>query len=101
MIKDKYKVTKEESEKVFINYFKVENGNEILSTLPSKEKKKVIVLKYIMKNFEASKKYDYKQINRKLKEIYSDYATIRRHLIDYGFMERTRDCKYYWVNERM
>ncbi len=99
MIKDKYNVTKEEREKVITNYFKVENGIEILSTLPSKEKKKVIVLNYIMKNFKASRKYDHKQIKQKLEMIYFDYATIRRHLVDYGFMERTRDCKYYWVND--
>ncbi|HLV08735.1 MAG TPA: DUF2087 domain-containing protein [Halanaerobiales bacterium] len=99
MIKDKYNINKEEREKVIRNYFKVENGDEKLSILPGKEKKKVIVLKYIMKNFKGNTKYDYKQINQKLKEIYFDHTTIRRHLIDYGFMERTRDGKYYWVKE--
>lgn len=29
-----------------------------------------------------------------------DYVTIRRYLIEYGFMERTNDCKEYWINER-
>ncbi|WP_242942443.1 DUF2087 domain-containing protein [Proteiniborus sp. DW1] len=27
------------------------------------------------------------------------YSTIRRHLVDYGFMERTKDCQLYWVRK--
>lgn len=36
-------------------------------------------------------------MNAVLKEIYNDYATIRRALIDGGFMERAGDCREYWV----
>ncbi|WP_236719720.1 DUF2087 domain-containing protein [Neobacillus mesonae] len=32
-----------------------------------------------------------------LKSIYADFATIRRYLIEYGFMDRSKDCMKYWV----
>ncbi|RIJ63707.1 DUF2087 domain-containing protein [Rummeliibacillus sp. POC4] len=28
-----------------------------------------------------------------------DYVSLRRYLIEYGFMERTDDCSIYWVKE--
>ncbi|MEG2739993.1 DUF2087 domain-containing protein, partial [Clostridium sp.] len=31
--------------------------------------------------------------------IYEDYATIRRALVEYGFMKRSNDCSSYWVKE--
>lgn len=101
MIKDNYNFTEEEKEKVINNYFKKDGEIEKLTTLPSKEKRKVIVLEHIMQNFEINKKYTHQEINQKLEEIYFDYSTIRRHLIDYGFMDRTRDCQLYWVKENV
>ena len=34
-----------------------------------------------------------------LKRIYEDNATIRRYLIEYGFLDRSKDCSKYWVKE--
>ncbi len=70
-----------------------------LKNYPSKEKKKIIVLDHIMKNFKRDTMYSEKEINRILKRIYEDYATLRRSLIEYGFMDRSDDCKNYWVKE--
>lgn len=39
------------------------------------------------------------EVNEILKAIYSDFAILRRYLIDYGFMERSRDCTKYWVKD--
>jgi hypothetical protein len=47
--------------------------------------------------FERNKRYDERELNSIIKEIYEDYATIRRYLIEYGFMERTSNCKEYWL----
>ena len=63
----------------------------------NKEKKRLFILETIAKQFEKGRKYTEKEINAVLKEIYSDYATIRRALIDCGFMGRTGDCREYWV----
>ncbi|GKX31218.1 transcriptional regulator [Vallitalea longa] len=94
MIDDRYQITKEESEKIIKRYFTEEGG---LKDLPSKEKRKIIVLRHIADNFKPNNRYSEKEINRIIKRIYDDYAIIRRYLIEYGFLDRTKDCTYYWV----
>ncbi len=37
----------------------------------------------------------------KREEIYSDCFTIRRHLIEHEFMDRTKGCQIYWVKENV
>lgn len=95
MVDDRYAITEKEREKVIKTYFNREDGR--LSTFPSKEKRKIIVLSHIVKNFQINKGYSEKEVNTILKNIYDDYVTIRRYLIEYGFMERNRDCSIYWV----
>ncbi len=63
----------------------------------AREKRKIIILKHIVKNFELNRKYSEKEINEVLKGIYPDFATVRRYLIEYGFMDRKDDCSLYWV----
>ena len=65
-----------------------------------KDEKRLLILKIIVNQFEKGRKYTNKEVDAVLKEIYEDYATIRRSLIDYGFMERTGDNREYWVKER-
>lgn len=69
----------------------------ILKVFPKKEKKKIILLTEISKQFENGKKYSEAEVNQILKTIYEDFATVRRYLIQYGFLDRTEDCKEYWV----
>ncbi|GHI00377.1 DUF2087 domain-containing protein [Neobacillus kokaensis] len=96
MVDDRYAITVAEKEKVLATYFK--KGLEgPLNSFPSKEKRKIIVLQYILTRFELNRMYSEKEINEILKSIHSDFATIRRYLIDYGFMERSKDCTKYWV----
>lgn len=93
---DRYNITDKERESTLKNYMD-ENG--AIKTYPAKEKKKIIVLTEVVKNFSKGKKYSEKEINRILNRIYDDYATIRRALIEYGFIERSNDCRTYWVKE--
>ena len=93
---DRYNITDKEKKSVIENYMN-ENGG--LKSYPSKEKKKIIILEEIVKNFSKGKMYSEKELNRILKRIYEDYATIRRALIEYGFIERTNDCSSYWIKE--
>lgn len=93
---DRYNITDKEKKNIIENYMN-ENGG--LKSYPSKEKKKIIVLEEIVKNFSRGKMYSEKELNRILKRIYEDYATIRRALIEYGFIERTNDCSSYWIKE--
>lgn len=93
---DRFNITDKEKETIISNYMD-ENGG--LKTYPSKEKRKIIVLEEITKNFPRGKSYSEKEINRILERIYSDYATLRRAMVEYGFLERANDCSKYWVKE--
>ena len=95
MIKDKYEIDEKTREKVLKAYFG--KDSEKLISLPSKEKKKVIILQKIVESFETDKKYTEKEVNEIIKRFYDDYFIIRRSLIDFGFMKRTQDCREYWM----
>ena len=94
MIDDRYNITEEDKEKTIKTYMK-ENGS--LKQFPAKEKKKIILLREIMKNFQPNRDYDENEVNQVLEGIYSDFPTLRRALIEYGFMERSIDCSVYKV----
>jgi hypothetical protein len=95
-IDDRYNITDKEIDNIIKTYID-ENG--ALRSYPVKEKKKIIVLNEIVKNFAIGTIYSEKEINIVLKRIYEDYATIRRALIEYGFIERKNDGSSYWVKE--
>ncbi|WP_346937809.1 DUF2087 domain-containing protein [uncultured Clostridium sp.] len=92
----RFNITSEEKIQVIQNYI---NEDGSLKSYPSKEKKKIIVLEQIMRSFTIGKVYSEKEINRILSRVYEDYATVRRALIEYGFLSRSNDCKSYWVKE--
>jgi len=96
MVDERYVTTEEESEKIMMAAFESFSPLK-LKVFPAKEKKKIVVLRKIADQFEKEKKYAEKEVNQILKEIFEDFATLRRYLIEYGFMERTKDCKDYWV----
>ncbi len=93
MVDERYVITEEESEKILKSYFK----DCKLKTFPAGEKKKIVILKEIIGSFDVNKKYTEKEVNEILKDIFDDFVTIRRYLIEYGFMEREKDCSRYWV----
>ncbi|WP_083270714.1 DUF2087 domain-containing protein [Bacillus marinisedimentorum] len=98
MVDERYAITKSEQEKMVRNYFK-KGPDGPLHQFPSKEKRKIIVLQHILTHFERGKTYTEKEVNEVLKAIYPDFVTIRRYLIEYGFMVRNRDGSEYWVKE--
>lgn len=66
-----------------------------LILFPSKEKKKYLCLLHIKDVFEKDVIYHERDINEVLKQVYPDYVTIRRYLVDYGFLMRTNDGSEY------
>lgn len=96
MIDDRYFISKDEEEKIIESMFSSLNPLK-LKVFSSKEKKKIVILKKIAEEFDKDKRYGEKEINSTIKDIYDDFATIRRYLVEYGFMERTKDCKEYWL----
>lgn len=96
MVDERYVITQEENEKILQDaFFSLEPLR--LRSFPKKEKKKIAVLRKITEQFERGKQYTEHEINEILSNIHMDYATLRRYLIEYGYFERTRDCKLYWV----
>ncbi|SHK26766.1 DUF2087 domain-containing protein [Paramaledivibacter caminithermalis] len=96
MVDERYAITNSERESVIKRYFKDE-GNGKLISFPRKEKRKIIVLNHISKKFKNNKEYTEKEVNDILKKVDDDYVTLRRYLIEYGFLNRTNDCSSYWV----
>ena len=94
MVDLRYAVTEEESERIRRAYFD-EAGR--LKEFPAKEKKKLVVLRQIAALFAPGRGYTEKEVNRLLQRICADYVTVRRELIEYGFLDRKKDGSCYWV----
>ncbi|HOT75678.1 MAG TPA: DUF2087 domain-containing protein [Candidatus Wallbacteria bacterium] len=88
-----------EREKVIKKYFP-ESGFGRLKTFAMKEKSRMIVLGHIASNFKSGVMYSEKEVNSILLEIFDDYVTLKRYLIDYGFMGRKTDGSFYWLIKR-
>ena len=89
----------DENAKILETYF-ASTSPLVLKTFyfsKKKDEKRLFILRTITQQFEKSKRYTEKEVNAILKEIYHDFATIRRHLIEDGFMERTNDGSEYLV----
>ncbi|MFA7672442.1 MAG: DUF2087 domain-containing protein [Clostridia bacterium] len=95
MLDDRYITTEKEKADILRNAFLSLDPLK-LKVFPAKEKKKVIVLARIAEQFDSVKHYSEKEVNEILKGNFDDHVTIRRYLIEYGFMDRTSDCNEYW-----
>jgi hypothetical protein len=98
MVDDRYNVTQDENEAILTKYFP-DGIKGPLKTFSRKEKDKLVVLREIAKRFEPDRNYDEKEVNQILKTAYDDYATLRRYLIDYGFIDRKIDGSQYWLKK--
>ena len=97
-MEERYAMTASETEKILANYFKDGLDGKI-ETIPSKEKRKIILLQQIVKRFEQTKRYSEKEINEVLKGVHEDYVSLRRYLIEYGFFDRNKDGSEYWMKQ--
>ncbi|MDD3148223.1 MAG: DUF2087 domain-containing protein [Candidatus Riflebacteria bacterium] len=96
MVDDRYKVTIEENDEILKKYFP-EGLEGQLSTFKMKEKCKLVVLRHIARRIEPGRIYSEKEINELLQTVFNDHVTIRRYLIEYGFLDRKPDCSAYWL----
>jgi hypothetical protein len=55
------------------------------------------VLREVARRFETERFYNEKEVNELLKTVYDDFVTLRRYLIEYGFMDRKPDGSQYWL----
>lgn len=65
-----------------------------LRQVPAQASKRKVVLEYIVTVFEPGVRYAEREVNALLSVWYSDYATLRRYLVDEGLL--TREHGIYW-----
>lgn len=94
-VDDRFAITEEEYTALIKKYFDFSNGIQ-LKQLPKGQKKIIAILNRVIEEIPTKTKLTEKELNQHLAEIYFDYVTLRRYLIDYGFLSRTTDGKKYW-----
>ena len=67
-----------------------------LISIPVKPAKKIAVLKEIVKKLSTDTKYLEKELNAVIATYHPDTAAIRRHMIEFGILERDGGS-VYWV----
>jgi len=77
---------KDDRERVLRNFFE----GDRLKSIPAKRKQRVIVLQHLMTWFDPNQSYEERGINDILRRAHEDVATLRRELVDYGYMTRER-----------
>lgn len=75
--------------------------DKLLKAFPARRKMKIYALIYLAGKFEAGREYSEKEVNALLNEwhVFSDPATLRREMFDYGFLDRSRDGRVYRMSE--
>lgn len=94
MLDDRYQTDRKEQEKILKTYF---NDEGALLSFPAREKKKIVVLRKISTYFKEGVTYSEKEVNKILSRVYEDHVLLRRYLIEYGFLDRTRDGAVYFL----
>jgi hypothetical protein len=77
-------------EKLFETF--VQDGR--LIGVPAQHKRRVAIIAWLAKQFEPGVRYSEKEVNERISAVYHDYASLRRYMVDYGFMQR--DHGVYW-----
>ena len=66
--------------------------------LPSKQNELFVMLRWLTTLFEAERMYSEAEVNELLKAVYEeDYVSLRRDLVDMGYLRRERGGGKYWL----
>jgi predicted DNA-binding protein YlxM (UPF0122 family) len=65
-----------------------------LREIPSSRKKRWVILKWLVQQFEMGDLYPERSLNEIIKQIHPDTATLRREMVGYRMMERENGV--YW-----
>jgi len=69
-------------------------SGETLISIPASRKKRLVILKWLARQFELGETYPERKVNQIIQRHHPDYATLRRELIGYQMMQR--DKGLYW-----
>lgn len=69
-----------------------------LIRLPTKQKRMLVILRWLATLFEPERMYSEVEVNSTLKGVYpEDYVSLRRDLVDLGYLRRERGGGKYWL----
>jgi predicted transcriptional regulator len=67
-----------------------------LKSIPAQHKKRNVILRYILEEFEPGRRYAESEVNEIISRFHEDYATIRREFIMRRMMDREGGGGDYW-----
>jgi hypothetical protein len=70
-----------------------------ITAFPAQEKKLLVLLHHVIKDFRAGIRYSEKEVNEILAKFNEDTAFLRRSMIEYHLMARESGGKAYWLVE--
>ena len=65
-----------------------------LSAIPTKIRKRLVVLDLLAQQFEPGRRYEETEVNNALRAYHPDVAALRRYLVEEGFLDRA-DGRYW------
>jgi hypothetical protein len=72
--------------------------NQRLTRIPSKQKKQIVIFRWLATLFQPDRLYTEREVNDVLKSVSApDIAGLRRDLIDFGYLRRERGGSQYWL----
>ena len=72
-----------------------------IKQFPAQQKKFEVILRYVVRDFQAGQRYTEKQVNALLSRFSDDVASLRRGLIETKMMDRADDGSLYWLVEEV
>ena len=73
------------------------NRDGTLKSIPNQNKKLMVILNHLAKDFERGVKYPESQVNQMLRRYHEDHAALRRYMVDNGQLQREKGI--YWRTE--
>jgi hypothetical protein len=72
-----------------------------LITIPVKLAKKLAILRHIASELSPDTKYPEKQLNEIIAKYHDATAALRRHMIEYGILERDGESVYWAAQSKI
>ena len=70
--------------------------------LPRKQKNRLEVFQYIYQHLQQyAQEFTEPELNERIEEVYEDFATMRRYLVDYKYLIRDNYGKSYQLNPQV
>ncbi len=83
----------DEAKRILYTY----TSNGRLQQIPKKQKKLLVILRWLATLFQPGERYSEEEVSNTLADVHDDYASLRRYLVEYGFMHRERGGGDYWL----